>query len=100
MARDDDDTRTDDLGAKLPKTDPNGPDLVYMIIADHIAGQIQQGERPIGSRLPSELDLSNAWGVARMTVRRAIQNLTERGMVRAVHGKGTFVTEPPAAAAE
>lgn len=33
-------------------------------------------------------------------VRRASQNLTERGMVRAVHGKGTFVTEPKLTAGE
>ncbi|QYC39329.1 Mannosyl-D-glycerate transport/metabolism system repressor MngR [Nonomuraea coxensis DSM 45129] len=64
-----------------------------MIIAGHIAGQIERGERAVGSRLPSELELSNMWQVARMTVRRAIRELTERGLVRAVHGKGTFVTE-------
>ncbi|MFG1616863.1 GntR family transcriptional regulator [Nonomuraea wenchangensis] len=94
MARGDVEERTDDLGAILPKTDPAGADLVYMIIAGHIAGQIERGERAVGSRLPSELELSNMWQVARMTVRRAIRELAERGLVRAVHGKGTFVMEP------
>ncbi|MEW9549821.1 GntR family transcriptional regulator [Nonomuraea sp. NPDC050783] len=93
MARDEK-KRTDDLGAEIPAIDPRGIELVYMIIADHIAGQIERGERATGSRLPSELELSNAWGVARMTLRRAIRELKERGLVRAVHGKGTFVAPP------
>ncbi|TDD24223.1 GntR family transcriptional regulator [Nonomuraea diastatica] len=67
-----------------------------MVVANHIAGQIERGERAVGSRLPSELDLSNMWGVARMTTRRAIRELSERGLVPAVHGKGTFVTQPDA----
>lgn len=86
---------TDDLGAELPAVDPGGPDLVYMVVADFIAGQIERGERPVGSKLPAELNLSIMWGVARMTIRRAVRELTERGLVRAVHGKGTFVTQPP-----
>lgn len=85
---------TDDLGQELPEIDSSGEALVYMVIADFIAGQVARGERPVGSRLPSELDLSNMWGVARMTVRRAIRELRERGLARAVHGKGTFVTQP------
>lgn len=85
---------TDDLGAELPEVDPNGPNLVYMIVADHIAEQILSGKRPVDARLPSELDLSNMWGVARMTVRRAIRELVERGLVRTVHGKGNYVTLP------
>ncbi|TDE55652.1 GntR family transcriptional regulator [Nonomuraea mesophila] len=84
----------DDLGQELPEVDPSGQELVYMAVANHIAGQIERGERAVGSRLPSELDLSNMWGVARMTTRRAIRELSERGLVRAVHGKGTFVTRP------
>ncbi|MEU8271564.1 GntR family transcriptional regulator [Sphaerisporangium sp. NPDC049002] len=86
--------RTDDLGQELPEINSDGEALVYMAIADFVAGQIERGERAVGSRLPSELDLSNMWGVARMTVRRAIRELRERGLVNAVHGKGTFVTRP------
>ncbi|GAA0971750.1 hypothetical protein GCM10009555_023440 [Acrocarpospora macrocephala] len=85
----------DDLGAELPPVDRSGPDLVYMVMADFIAGQIEHGRRAPASRLPSELDMANMWGVARMTVRRAIQELAEeRGLVQTIHGKGTFVTSP------
>jgi DNA-binding GntR family transcriptional regulator len=42
-------------------------------------------------RLPSENELADWYGVARMTVRRAHEKLTERGLVRVVPGKGTFI---------
>jgi DNA-binding GntR family transcriptional regulator len=71
--------------------DPRGPELVYMQIADDIAGQIGRGELVSGQRLPSENDLAADYGVARMTVRRAARELTERGLIRVVTGKGTFV---------
>jgi DNA-binding GntR family transcriptional regulator len=74
-----------------PRFDPRGPELVYMQIADDIAGQIGRGELVSGQRLPSENDLAAEYGVARMTVRRAARELTERGLVRVVTGKGTFV---------
>ncbi|MFI7440873.1 GntR family transcriptional regulator [Nonomuraea indica] len=44
-----------------------------------------------GQRLPSELDLTEQYGIARMTIRRAMKELRERGLVRSVHGKGTYV---------
>ena len=71
--------------------DPRGPELVYMQIADDIAGQIGRGELVSAQRLPSENDLAAEYGVARMTVRRAARELTERGLIRVVTGKGTFV---------
>ncbi|MFI0423361.1 GntR family transcriptional regulator [Spongiactinospora sp. 9N601] len=66
-----------------------------VIARSHIAARIAAGEFTPGDRLPSELDLSNSYGVARMTIRRAMQELTERGLVCRVHGKGTFVQPPP-----
>jgi DNA-binding GntR family transcriptional regulator len=74
---------TDDLGQELPEVDSGGPALVFEVVANHIAAQIARGDRAIGSRLPSELDLANMFGVARMTIRRAIRELMERGLVRA-----------------
>lgn len=80
---------------KAPHFDPRGPDLIYMQVADHIEARIEQGELSPGQRLPSERDLAEEYGVAYMTIRRAIRELREqRGLVRSVHGKGTFVTRP------
>ena len=44
-----------------------------------------------GDRLPSERELSLRWGVARMTVRHAMDALVAEGLVERRHGSGTFV---------
>ena len=75
-----------------PRFDPRGPHLVYMLIADDIAAQISRGELVPGQRLPGEADLAAHYGAARMTIRRAIRELRERGLVKVLSGKGTYVT--------
>lgn len=79
---------------EYPEIDSDGPELVYMVVANHIASKIERGDLKPGQRLPSELDLSDQYGVARMTIRRAMKELRERGLIRSVHGKGTFVQQP------
>jgi DNA-binding GntR family transcriptional regulator len=74
-----------------PRFDPRGPGLVYMLIADDIAGQIERGELAGDQRLPGEADLAAHYGAARMTIRRAARELRERGLVKVISGKGTFV---------
>ena len=44
-----------------------------------------------GSRLPSERILSSRWGVARMTVRNALDDLVREGLIERRHGSGTYV---------
>ncbi|MFF5264236.1 GntR family transcriptional regulator [Actinomadura viridis] len=80
---------------ELPEFDPQGPQLVYMAFADHIAARIAAGDLVPGSRLPPERDLASEYGIAYMTVRRGMQELRERGLITTVHGKGTFVAHPP-----
>jgi GntR family transcriptional regulator len=74
-----------------PRFDPRGADLVYMLIADDIAAAIGAGTYAAGQRLPSEAALAEEYGAARMTVRRAIRELRDRGLIRTVYGKGTYV---------
>lgn len=47
-----------------------------------------------GEQLPSERELASRHGVARMTVRGAIEQLVRDGLVHRVQGQGTFVSEP------
>jgi len=47
-----------------------------------------------GERLPSERELASRHGVARMTVRGAIDQLARDGLVHRVQGQGTYVSEP------
>ena len=70
------------------------------LIANDIERQAQEGTLIPGQRLPSEADLAAEYGVARMTVRRAMRELRERGLVRTVPGKGNYIraaqlTSPP-----
>lgn len=50
---------------------------------------------PVGASTPSERDLVQRFGVARMTVRQAIETLVAEGLVERIPGKGTFVVRPP-----
>ncbi|MET9562831.1 GntR family transcriptional regulator [Streptomyces tauricus] len=79
---------------RFPDFDPQGPRLVYVAIADHVAARIAAGELRPGARLPPERDLAIEYGVAYLTVRRAAQVLRERQLIVTVHGKGTFVADP------
>jgi GntR family transcriptional regulator len=49
----------------------------------------------VGDRLPSERQLSERWGTARMTIRRATDVLIREGLVERRHGSGTFVAPRP-----
>jgi len=80
----------------VPPYDPKatGPSYVYMRIADHLAARIAAGEFPPDSMLPGERALAEEYEVALNTLRRAIEELTGRGLVVVLRAKGTFVTRP------
>jgi DNA-binding GntR family transcriptional regulator len=60
-------------------------------VARDIEGDIRAGQLAPDTRLPSEAELSQQYGVARMTVRRAVAQLRATGLVVTVHGRGSFV---------
>jgi GntR family transcriptional regulator len=49
----------------------------------------------VGGRLPSERELSERWGVARMTIRRSLDEFLLEGVVERRHGSGTYVAPRP-----
>jgi len=61
----------------------------YLQIADNIVRRIGGGEFPY--KLPSERALTEEYETAYTTVRRATEELRERGVVTTIHGRGTFV---------
>jgi GntR family transcriptional regulator, N-acetylglucosamine utilization regulator len=67
---------------------------LYLQIQEYIAEQIESGSLQPESRIPSERELSNELGVSRMTVRRALTELVNEGLLERVHGAGTFVAKP------
>ncbi|MGZ3489755.1 MAG: GntR family transcriptional regulator [Isosphaeraceae bacterium] len=64
---------------------------VSVQVANDLEADIDGGKLAPDTRLPSEAELSQQYGVARVTVRRAIEQLREKGKVVTVHGRGTYV---------
>lgn len=60
-------------------------------VARDIEKDIGAGRLAPDTRLPNELELAEQYGVARMTVRRAVAQLRDKGLVITVHGRGSFV---------
>jgi len=66
---------------------------LYQQVKDYIARKIQDGSLRPGDRLPSEHELVAHFGIARMTVNRALRELSEQGRIVRVAGVGSFVAE-------
>lgn len=64
----------------------------YAQIQDNLAELIEVGLLKAGDMLPSERDLSEMYGVSRLTVRQALHALINRGVIHTQHGVGTFVS--------
>jgi GntR family transcriptional regulator len=67
---------------------------VYQQIAQIIRRRIDAGEIPPRRRIPSEQDMVQEFGVARVTARRAVAWMREQGWVYTVPQRGTYVTPP------
>lgn len=67
---------------------------LYAQIRDALASEVRTGRLLKGSYLPSEEQLCKAFGVSRMTVRQALKELADLGVIQRVHGVGTVVVEP------
>jgi GntR family histidine utilization transcriptional repressor len=71
------------------------PEPIYQQIKKTIQQRIDSGEWIAGQKLPSENDLVVALAVSRMTINRALRELTQEGLINRVHGLGSFVAEAP-----
>ena len=71
--------------------DRSGPIPLYFQIAQRIEKAILNGELPAGSRLENEVSLGERLGLSRPTVRRAIQDLVDKGLLVRRRGIGTQV---------
>jgi len=71
-----------------------GPVPIYIQIADWVAAHIEDGSWQPGHRLPAERVMADNWGVAYLTIRRAMAELRERGLIVSVQGRGTYVIAP------
>ncbi len=80
----------------VPPFEPTHLRLMYEQVAEHVAARIEAGELAPGAKLPPERELAAEYGVAYNTMRSAMEILRDRGLVVTMHGRGTYVAEPPA----
>ena len=66
---------------------------LYYQIREDIREKINSKEYPPNSMIPTEAELCEHYGVSRITVRRAILDLVQEGLLNRGKGKGTFVSE-------
>ncbi|KRC78872.1 FadR/GntR family transcriptional regulator [Sphingomonas sp. Root241] len=71
---------------------------LFQGITERIIALIEDGSFPVGSRLPGERELSERFGVSRVTIREAEIALQAAGWVRIKTGSGVYVLDRPASA--
>ncbi|HAT29459.1 MAG TPA: GntR family transcriptional regulator [Janthinobacterium sp.] len=80
----------DTLGAFKPDPDSDTP--LYMQLANKLSDGIAAGDWRANQALPSERVLSELLTISRVTARKAIDMLCERGMLTRKRGSGTYIT--------
>ena len=68
-----------------------GVRLKHQAITEALAREIRDGDRPVGEQLPGEYALAQQFGVSRTTVRAALAELSEAGLIATHTGKGSYV---------
>ena len=84
------------MATRRPRFDASSVTPLYEQVADYVEAQIASGDLKPGQKFPDMRELAEDWGIAYQTVRRAMRELRERGLVVSRVGKGTFVQNPTA----
>src|SRR3989454_2683019 len=74
--------------------DPGNPLPLYYQVYASLLQRIQGGEFPPGSFLPAERQLTEDYGVSRITVIKALNELSREHHIKRQQGRGTVVTHP------
>ncbi|UCC62039.1 MAG: GntR family transcriptional regulator [Anaerolineae bacterium] len=72
----------------------NHPLPLYYQLMQELRQRIEEGTWKPGGLIPSERELSETYGISRMTVRQALAELVNDGLLRRDQGRGTFVARP------
>src|SRR5579875_222637 len=80
----------DDPLEGFPAVDRAAP--VFVQVAGHLIKAIEDGRFPVGSRLPTEAQLAEQFGVSRPSVREALSCLQFEGYVTPRQGSRTVIT--------
>ncbi|MGX7709365.1 phosphonate metabolism transcriptional regulator PhnF [Methylobacterium sp. Gmos1] len=79
----------------IPTDGVDGPR--WRAVADRLLAEIEAGVFPPGARLANERVLAERYAVHRHTLRRAVADLANRGLLDVRHGSGTYVQSRPLA---
>lgn len=79
--------------AKTTALNRYGAEPLYVQLKNIIKDKIATSEWEPNTMIPSENELSNTYGISRMTARSVITQLVTEGLVYRIPGKGTFVSE-------
>ncbi len=79
----------------MPLTlDHSTPIPLYFQLKTILLRDIQKGVYAVGTQIPTELELQEAYGVSRATIRHALNELVNEGWLERKASKGTFVSKP------
>jgi DNA-binding LacI/PurR family transcriptional regulator len=78
----------------IENVDSNNPLPLYFQVYKSLLERIQQGEFPPGSFLPPERQLTEDYGVSRITIIKALNELAHEQYIKRQQGRGTLVTDP------
>ena len=77
----------------MPRKTSSVPAPQYLKVKNHLRERIASGHWVAGDLLPSEAELVALFEVSRMTVSRALRELSQEGLIERLQGVGTFVAQ-------
>lgn len=75
----------------MDELDPDDPRPPYQQLANRLRAAMEAGDYEPGEQLPSHQGLSDTYGVAVGTVKRALAVLRDQGLITTRHGMGSYV---------
>lgn len=76
----------------MPALDRNAGAPLWMQFRDVLRSRILQGDFGVGTKLPTEAEFGEQFGISRIVVREALADLVRTGLIYKIRGQGAFVS--------